>query len=482
MPQVWEPEASRGSHVPFIAKYHYPILVLILAIGAFTAFGPRPEGLSLEGQRALGVFVLCALLWVTSLIPLQITSILALTLLPMLGALPEKDGIGPAEQAFRLFGNEAVFFILGAFIMSAVLVKCGLSTRLTCMVLHTFSRSASQLRNAIFLFCAFFSCFMSEHAVAAMFFPIVARIVKALGLKPMQSRFGMSFFFALAWGCVIGGVTTYLGGARNPLAAGIYSQATGETISFIHWLKASCPLVVIMLFVALAVLNLLFKAEPVDMEAAKRMLVRDREQLGPVSRQEWGVGCLFVLTIIAWLTLQSIFGLATIALFSVALMFIFRFTDWATVERSVNWGIILMYGGAIALGSALSSAGTSAWIIDELLGEASLSPTMTIIMIAAISLVLTEFISNAAVVSVMLPVAISLAQVQDISVVAITLAVALPSGLTYTLPMGTPATAIAYSSGFMPMREFLKIGPIMGLISLGVFAGVATTIWPLMGI
>ena len=163
-------------------------------------------------------------------------------------------------------------------------------------------------------------------------------------------------------------------------------------------------------------------------------------------------------------------------------MFIFRFTDWATVERSVNWGIILMYGGAIALGSTLSSAGTSAWIIDELLGEASLSPTMTIIMIAAISLVLTEFISNVAVVSVMLPVAISLAQVQEISVVAITLAVALPSGLTYPLPMGTPATAIAYSSGFMPMREFLKIGPFMGLISLGVFAGVATYIWPLMGI
>ena len=173
MPQVWEPEASRGSHVPFITKYHYQILVLILAIGTFTAFGPRPEGLSLEGQRALGIFVLCALLWVTSVIPLQITSILALTLLPMIGALPERDGISPAEQAFRLFGNEAVFFILGAFILSAVLVKCGLSTRLTSIVLHTFSRSATQLRNAIFLFCAFFSCFMSEHAVAAMFFPIV---------------------------------------------------------------------------------------------------------------------------------------------------------------------------------------------------------------------------------------------------------------------------------------------------------------------
>ncbi|MFT5124510.1 MAG: sodium-dependent dicarboxylate transporter 2/3/5 [Kiritimatiellia bacterium] len=482
MPQVWEPKASQGSHVPFITKYHYPILVVILVLASFTAFGPRPEGLSLEGQRALGVFVLCALLWVTSLIPLQITSILALTLLPVLGALPEKDGVGSAEQAFRLFGNEAVFFILGAFIMSAVLVKCGLSTRLTCIVLHTFSKSATQLRNAIFLFCAFFSCFMSEHAVAAMFFPVVSRIVTALGLKPMQSRFGMSFFFALAWGCVIGGVTTYLGGARNPLAAGIYTQATGETISFTYWLKASAPIVGLMLICALLVLNLFYKAEPVDMEAAEKMLDADRDKLGPVSRQEWGVGALFILTILGWVTLHESYGLATIALLSVALMFIFRFTDWATVERSVNWGIILMYGGAIALGSALSSAGTSAWLIDRLLGQADLSPTATIIIIAALSLVLTEFISNAAVVSVMLPVAISLAQVQDISLVAITLAVALPSGLTYTLPIGTPATAIAYSSGFMSMKDFLKIGPIMGVISIAAFAFVAIFIWPLMGI
>ena len=156
--------------------------------------------------------------------------------------------------------------------------------------------------------------------------------------------------------------------------------------------------------------------------------------------------------------------------------------NWKTVEHSVNWGIILMYGGAIALGSALNTTGAAAWIVYNTIGAAELSPTLTIIIIAAVSLLLTEFISNAAVVSVLLPVAISLAQTKGISLEAVTLAVALPSGLTYTLPMGTPATAIAYSSGYMEMKHFLRIGPVMGVISLIVFAFVATFIWPLLGV
>jgi sodium-dependent dicarboxylate transporter 2/3/5 len=474
--EVWAPKSSSGkSATSFLKKYHYLVLVIIVAIAGLVAFGPTADGLSLQAQRALGIFTLCVLLWVTSIIPLQITSLLAIILLPMLGVLT-------TDESFALFGNEAVFFILGAFIMSSVLVECGISTRLTCFTLRKCSRSAVTLRNAILFFAAFFSFWMSEHAVAAIFFPIVLRIVTALDLKPMKSRFGMSFFFALAWGCVIGGIATYLGGARNPLAAGILFEETGTHISFLDWLAASAPVVAIMLLVAFVILQVAFKPEPVDLGAAKAVLDQENEALGRISQREIGVSIIFLVTIVSWVTLHHSIGLANIALASVVIMFVFRLIDWATVEHSVNWGIILMYGGAIALGSALNTTGAAQWIVDETLGTSTLSPTVTLIIIAATSLVLTEFISNAAVVSVLLPVAISIAQTKGISLEAVTLAVALPSGLTYTLPMGTPATAIAYSSGYMKMKHFLRIGPIMGVISLAVFALVATFIWPLMGV
>jgi len=474
--EVWAPTASRGkAATSFLQKYHYTVVVVITLMAALVAFGPNPDGLSIKAQRALGIFALCVMLWVTSIIPLQITSLLAIILLPILGVLQ-------ADEAFSLFGNEAVFFILGAFIMSSVLVDCGLSTRLTCLTLKRFSTSAVRLRNAILLFAAFFSFWMSEHAVAAIFFPIVLRIVKALDLKPLESRFGMSFFFALAWGCVIGGIATYLGGARNPLAAGILFSETGTHIGFLQWFSASAPVVVIMLAIALIVLTVAFKPEPVDLDAAKTVIDKEQKALGKVSLTEQGVGIIFFVTILCWITLHHLVSLANIALASVVVMFVFRLIDWKTVEHSVNWGIILMYGGAIALGSALNSTGAAKWIVDHSIGTTALSPTMTLVLIAALSLILTEFISNAAVVSVLLPVAISLAQSKGISLEAVTLAVALPSGLTYTLPMGTPATAIAYGSGYMSMKHFLRIGPVMGLISLGVFALVATYIWPIMGV
>jgi len=474
MVRVWDPGKAKVGGESFLARNHYWVLLAFLLVAGFITFGPRPDGLAVAGQRVLGIFALCAALWVTQLIPLQITSILAIVLLPVLNVMP-------SHEAFALFGNKAVFFILGAFILSAVLVDSGLSVRLTCLALDKLARSPRRLRDGIMFFAAFASFWMSEHAVAAMLFPIVTGIVRAFRLKPLESRFAMSFFFALAWGCVIGGIATYLGGARNPLAVGILFAETGLQISFLRWLTASFPIVILMLAVALVVLHRGYREEPVDLDAAHRVLREELRVLGPIGDREKGVALVTLLTLAAWILLHEIIGLATIALLSVAVMFIFRLTRWEVIESNVNWGIILMYGGAIALGSAVHSTGASQWLVDVSLGRFDLPGPAILILMGLLSLILTEFISNAAVVSVLMPVGIGFAQTHGLSYEAITLAIALPSGLTYILPMGTPATAIAYGSGYIPMREFLRAGPVMAFFSLIVFALVALSYWPALG-
>jgi len=475
MVKIWEPKAAQSTTTPFLVRHHYLLLGLFILLASFVAFGPSPEGLNASAQRVIGVFVLCVCLWVTGLIPLQITSMLAIILLPLLHIMPASD-------AFALFGNQAVCFILGAFIISAALIDCGLSTRLTCVALNYFSESPVRLRDSILFIGAFASFWMSEHAVAAMLFPIVLNIVRALGMKPKESRFGQSFFFALAWGCIIGGIATYLGGARNPLAAGILFAERGIEISFLRLLSASLPIVIIILFSAWGVLRICFPAEQLDMEKAKHQLNKEMDQFGPLSRREIRVGIISLLTILAWIFGFKILGLATIALLAVALLFMLRLVNWTEIESNVNWGIILMYGGAIALGSALHTSGASHWIIDNSLGKYELSPLLLIVIIGFLSLVLTEFISNAAVVSVMMPVGLALANANHLSAEAITLAIALPSGLAYMMPMGTPATAIAYSSGFIPMQNFIKYGFIMIVISLIAFVLTAWLYWPLIGL
>jgi len=475
MVKIWDPKASQGSTTPFLVKHHYSLLAAFVLLASFVAFGPAPDGLTVSAQRAMGVFVLCVCLWVTGLIPLQITSMLAIILLPLLKIMPN-------SEAFALFGNQAVFFILGAFIISAALIDCGLSTRLTCAALNRFGHSPVGLRDSILFCSAFASFWMSEHAVAAMLFPIVINIVLALGMKPMESRFGQSFFFALAWGCIIGGIATYLGGARNPLAAGILFSQRGIEISFLRLLSASLPLVILILASAWTVLHVCFPAEHVDMEKAKKQLNKEMEKFGPLSRREIRVGLISIATIIAWIFGFKLIGLATIALLAVAILFMFRLVKWSEIESNVNWGIILMYGGAIALGSALHTSGASHWIIDNSLGQYNLSPFVLIIIMGFLSLILTEFISNAAVVSVMMPVGLALAGGNNISPEAVTLAIALPSGLAFMLPMGTPATAIAYSSGFIPMRIFVRYGMIMNVISLIAIFLTVWLYWPLIGL
>jgi sodium-dependent dicarboxylate transporter 2/3/5 len=171
------------------------ILIGLFAVSATVFFLPIPEGLTPEGQKALSIFVLCAGLWISHVIPLHITSILAILLISLLGVMDTKE-------AYALFGNEAIFFILGAFILAAILAQHGISSRLATFLLSTFGKSPVALRSTIYLFCAFMSFWMSEHAVAAMMYLIVFELATALKLMPMRSNYGKTLFLAMCWGCV----------------------------------------------------------------------------------------------------------------------------------------------------------------------------------------------------------------------------------------------------------------------------------------
>ena len=148
-----------------------------------------PADLSLQGYKVLCVFFLCVSLWATNLIPLSITSLLAIALIPLLGIMD-------ASKAYSFFGNKAVFFILGIFILSAAMIGSGLSGRLSMWVMKHFGKSPKTLISSIYFFGAFLSCFMSEHAVAAMMFPILIEIVTALKLKKGESVFAKALFFS----------------------------------------------------------------------------------------------------------------------------------------------------------------------------------------------------------------------------------------------------------------------------------------------
>ncbi|MHC4307238.1 MAG: SLC13 family permease [Planctomycetota bacterium] len=458
-------------------KNNYRLLILSIAIFLFglIVYLPNPEGLTTNGKKALAIFVLCVIFWVSQVIPLMITSLLAIILFPLLGILP-------AEKTYSLFGNQAVFFILGAFILASAVTRTGLSNRIALIFLRWFGHSPRILLLGVVVLSAFLSFWMSEHAVAAMMFPIVTAIALSLELKPTESNYGKSLFLGMAWGCVIGGVATFLGGARAPLAVGILRDTTGESIGFVKWALATMPMVITMLAITYWLLVFLFPAEIKDVKRAKMLLVNRTACIGKMKREEWSIGILMIATIFSWICFGEKFGLANIALASVVIAFVFRLLRWKEVEEDVNWGLILMYGGAICLGFAMGKTGATHWLVDVSHVGSIQSPFVLIMVISLFAIFLTEAISNTAVVALLMPITIGIAIDFSISPIITTLAVTVPSGLAFMLPMGTPAVAIAHSSGFITPGNAFKGGFILKIVSWIFFNFFAYYYWPLLGL
>lgn len=455
----------------------YTIVLLAVAIAAWLLLGPTvirppdlPPGMGAAApQRCVAIFVLCVAFWLTNAIPPAATGLLAIALLPVFGVLPEKE-------AFHLFGNEAVFFMLGVFLLAGATIATGLSKRVTLVALQRFDQSPNRLVAGVTLSAAFLSLWMPEHAVAAMIYPIVVEIVDTLKLE-RGSRYAKKLFLGLAWGAIIGGVGTFLGGARAPLAISMLRQEHPEHgISFMEWMVAAIPIVVIMAIVAVVMLRVRVANDIDDIRAATRMLDGRVKRLGPMSSAERRLTVLALLTITAWITVGHEYGLATIAILSAVALFALRIVDWRSVQAYVNWGVLVMYGGAVALGYALSETHALSFLVNQVIEPETPRFVILLVMVAA-AMILTEGISNSAAVAILLPIGYSLGAATGIDPVTMTLAVTIPAGLTFLLPVSSPPNAISYSAGHYSIREVIAIGWPMTVIAFATILVVIVVWW-----
>ena len=454
----------------------YLFLALFFGIFALLLIQKGPSDLSFEGYKVLCLFVLCVLLWSTNLIPLSITSLLAIAAVPLLGVME-------ASQAYSYFGNKAVFFILGVFILSAAMVSCGLSTRISIYVMKNWSNTPSQLITSIYCFAGISSCFMSEHAVAVILFPIIYEITQSLNLKRENSVFAKSMYFAMAWGCIIGGAMTVLGGGRVPLAVEMLEKSTvrAETIGILQYTQLSFPLVLSMFAGGWLALKFLFPPDIHDIEPARKALQHKSRIMGKLTFQEKGIALVMLMTLFCWFVFGDQLGIANIAIISIVLLFVLNLITWKMVETHINWAIVLMYGGAICLGEVMAETGAALWLAQKLFSGIVDSPITFLLVIALLSTLLTTFMSNSAVIAILLPTAISMSPAYDIHPALATMTVILPSNFAFILPIATPASALAYSSRFLTLKEMIYSGSLLSLLGLGCFLILLVFYWPMIG-
>ena len=454
----------------------YILLALFFGVFAVLLGLQGPNDLSPEGYKVLCLFILCVSLWSTNLIPLSITSLLAIASVPLLGIMD-------ASQAYSYFGNKAVFFILGVFILSAAMIACGLSTRISIWIMEHWSGTPGQLVTSIYCFAAFSSCFMSEHAVAVILFPVIHEIAQSLNLKRDNSVFGKSMYFAMAWGCIIGGAMTVLGGGRVLLGVEMLEKATAgqQTLGILQYTKLSFPLVILLLAGGWVALKVLFPSDIQNIDRARKALKQKATVMGKLTFQEKGIALVMGATLFCWFGYGDQLGVANIAIISIVLLFVLNLITWKMVEAHINWAIVLMYGGAICLGEVMSESGAALWLAEQIFSGLIESSIVFLLVIALLSTLFTTFMSNSAVIAILLPTAISMSPAYGISPALATMTVILPSNFAFILPIATPASALAYSSRFLNLKEMIWSGSILSLMGLVFYLFLLMFYWPMIG-
>lgn len=444
-----------------------------VATGVYLA--PLPAGLAPEGKTAAAVFTLCVALWISNAIPIGITGLLAVALLGLSGAMTPAD-------AFAAFGNSAVFFILGVFIIAAALIRTGLSKRCALLFLSRFGSTPHRLATGMMIAAACATMWMPAQATTAMLFPIAFELARAMRLRAGASPYGKMLFLSLAWGAMIGSNATFLGSTRAPLALGMLWSTHHITIGFADWLLAAFPIVLLGAIATPLVLRAAFPAERVDAAAARAALEAAVAELGPIQAPQVRAATIMGLTIVAWVALGGHVDLAIIALLAAAAMFATRLLRWEDLEGRIHWGVVLMYGGAIALGVAIDRSGAAEWLVGQVAGDFRIPAAVGLIILAIATLLLSEVMSNAAAVAVMLPLGFSLAGQIGASPVALVLATSIGAGLAFTLPISSAPNAIAYASGYLGMTDFIRVGTVVTVTSMVILLLVALLWWPLIGI
>ena len=203
--------------------------------------------------------------------------------------------------------------------------------------------------------------------------------------------------------------------------------------------------------------------------------------MGKLTFQEKGIALVMVITLFCWFVFGDQLGIANIAIISIVLLFILNLITWKMVEAHINWAIVLMYGGAICLGEVMAETGAALWLAEKLFSGIVDSPITFLLIIALLSTLLTTFMSNSAVIAILLPTAISMSPAYDIHPALATMTVILPSNFAFILPIATPASALAYSSRFLTLKEMIWSGSLLSLLGLGCFLLLLVFYWPMVG-
>lgn len=464
-------------------------LGLVGGLSLFAAMllaGP-PDGLGVAGWTVLSVGLLMTVFWFTEAIPVTLTGTLPFVIFPLAGVRTS------AEVAGSYF-SPVLFLVLGGFFLALAMEKWGLHRRVALLALARAGGGARGVLLAVMGATALVSGFVSNSAATLAMLPVGLAIVAATlraeaddQERREYQRFERAMILGVAYGSTLGGFATIIGSPGNAAAVAIFQRVYGETISFNLWSAFGVPLVLLGLPMAWLLLSRVafpFRLTGLDAAAVKAAVgdpgrwtsadLRLLTILG-LTLAAW-IGMPLITRIVPAMTESHVAMIAAIALFVAPAggapeLKRRPLLDWDDT-KAAPWHLLVLVGGGLALAEAINSTDLSVWLQAQFAGIGGLSPFWQIVVLAAATLLVTEFVTNAATVAAFLPATVALAGSGEIPPAVLGMTVALAANWGFLMPAGTPSLALAYGTGKLSVPQMAWAGLWMDVLGLGLILGV----------
>lgn len=406
----------------------------------------------------LTIFGFAGALWMTQALPLSVTALL----IPVLAAV---SGVMSFPQALASFANPIIFLFLGGFALAAALKEQGLDQAMASIVLRL--ARGHLLRAVLYLFgmTAFMSMWISNTAAVVIMLPLAMGLISANKALRLQDK--AFILLGIAYSGSIGGIGSLIGSPPNAIAAAQVG------ISFVGWMKFGIPLVLVLLPTMLGVLYLCLKPS-----IQGRMAVSDEKLIWTAGRVS--TVSVFVLTACGWIYgpfFAESLGLlgqtdAIVAISAVVLLTLTGAIQWQAIESHCEWGILLLFGGGLALSRVMDVSGGSSYLANALANSMHQTPTifLTLALVTFVVFV-TELVSNTASAALLIPIFTSLASALGMDPQLLAVAIAVSASCAFMLPVATPPNAIIFSTGVIPQSMMMRTGFLLNLFCIVIIVG-----------
>lgn len=440
---------------------------------------PAPEGMTAEAWHLVALAAWMVIWWLGEAVPIPATALLPIPMMPLLG-------IAEMKPVAANYGHPLIFLFLGGFILAAAMQRWGLHKRIALKIVSVVGTSPDRIIAGFMFATAFLSMWISNTATTIMMYAVgisvIGFIAEKTPDKAMVRNFGVALMLGIAYSASIGGVGTLIGTPPNALLASFLQSSYEIQIDFFTWMQFGIPVVIIMLPISWIMLTkVIFPAHNLQIGDASSVIDNELLALGSMSKGEKAVAIVFLCAAAGWILRKQLVawtGLpindTSIALIAALALFAWPISrekghfavDW-DAARHVPWGVLILFGGGLALAAGFKVTGLAEWIGQGVSGF-DVSTWVLILIILVAIVYLTEITSNTATTATFLPILGAVAVGLSIDPQLLVIPVALAASMAFMMPVATPPNAIVFSYEDLHLSDMVKAGFWLNIIAIVV--------------